>query len=259
MDNIIRANEKREHLLNMIAKLGFVLFILTGFIGCNAMKSGGTIFGWIFVVLGILITFVETIIQMKLKESGGALTLRKLSDNDLMGLKKEELEKLRFHIYAKHGYNFNVNDILFHLENIASKIKKQKLSKPTTISQTRWLCNQLGCSDIYLLMSFEDKFSLSGIEKMTEIEKEKLRRRLELRIYSVLDDDPNYSIKMRNRKLGSSNRYGMYGHEGMHYYDFIDCDWYKPTTCNIEEVYNKMSDIEKYNVEFLKATEARMQ
>ena len=103
MENIIHANEKRENLLSNIGCLGCFLFILTGVIGCNIIKNGGSTFGWVLFGIGVFLYICMYSLKYDLRESGGALTRRRLSDGDLKGLKKEDLEELRCHIYARHG------------------------------------------------------------------------------------------------------------------------------------------------------------
>ena len=258
MDNIIEANGKQEHLLDTIGRWGLILFIASGIIGCNAMESGGTAFGWSFVIIGIILDFVTTALKNNLKKSGGALTKRELVEDDLRGLKKDDLERLRLHIYAKQGYNFNVNDGLYYLEKIVRNYLTDNNSQPPVkLSDARILCNKFGCDVHQLLMSYECRSLLSSqIDMMTEKERDEMRKLIESRKYSVIDDDPDY-LKYFKASIGYYNRDGIYGHEGAHYDKFKDCDWYKPTTSNMEEVYSKMSEVEKYNVEFIKAHEAK--
>ena len=92
---------------------------------------------------------------------------------------------------------------------------------------------------------------------MSEKEKDEVRKRIEKSNLSVFEDDMSRLYHFES-KIGYYDRNGKYGHEGKHYYKFQDCVWYKPTTCKIEEVYSKMSDIEKYNVELIKAHEAKI-
>lgn len=252
MDNIIKANEKRERLYKRISFGGFYLFILTGIIGCSVIDSCSYTFGFAFVILGILVDYVATKLKDKLKESRGALTMRKLGEDDLRGLKKEELEQLRFHIYAKNGYNFNVNDGLSYLEIVYNKFNSvfpnYKFKKePIPMDQT---CNIIRCSEgqlLFVLENYNEIKTWKNIGELSDERKNLLRERID-----YLDFDN------KQWKVGLFNRNGEYGHEGIHYYEFDHCVWYKPTTCNLEEVFSKMSDIEKYNVEFIKVHETKL-
>lgn len=265
MDNIIKANEKRENLLNNIGRLGCFLFILTGVIGCSIIKDGGSTFGWILFGVGVFLYFFMDIQKNTLKESGGALTKRKLGEDDLRGLKKKELEQLRCHIYAKHGYIFNVNDGLAYLDNITKKIQDVWSLSSVTFEESNLndYCFQFGCSKEQLVMALEayndfrlrpgehrvEKNGGIRLDRMSENEKDILRMNTERRSSHIFD--------LGNVYVGYFNHNGEYGHEGHHYYYFTYSDWYKPTTNNLDEVYAKMSEIEKYNVEFIKAHETK--
>ena len=257
MDNIIKANAKKEHILKTTGNLGFTTFVIIGIIGCSVMESNGGTFGWSFVVIGILISFFMTCLSYILEENGGALTTRKLFEGDLRGLSKAELERLRLHIYAKHGYNFNVNDGLYYLDKIAQK-HFPNYRNFKTLSELKTLSNAIGYDNFFILASNNYNFySSKRIEDMSEKEKNNVRKIIEESNYAILDEETSdwFTYEIR---VGYFNRIGKFGHEGRHYYDFEKCDWYKPTTSNIEEVYNNMSNIEKYNIEFIKAYEARM-
>lgn len=250
MDNIIQTNEKREKLLSNIGRLGCFLFILTGVIGCSIIKDGGSTFGWILFGVGVFLYFFMDVQKSNLRESGGALTKRKLGEDDLMGLKKKELEQLRCHIYAKHGYNFNVNDGLSYLEIVFNKLNSVYPNGfKFELSDIPEASNKIGCSGGQLLLVLENYHEIKkwkNIGKTSDNRKSILRERIE----------PKYVNGYGTLEVGLFNRNGEYGHEGHHYYYFKYSDWYKPTTNNLDEVYAKMSDIEKYNVEFIKAHEA---
>lgn len=266
MDNIIKANEKRENLLGNIGDLGCFLFILTGVIGCNIIEDGDSTFGWILFGVGVFLYLFMNVQKNILRESGGALTRRKLSDSDLKGLKKEDLERLRCHIYARHGYNFNVNDGLYYIDIITKKIQDVWSLSDVEFNESNLdeYCFKFGCSKEQLVMALEcyNEFRLAAgerrvmkgggirIEEMTEEEKDTYRKNVERKSSFIFD--------FGNVYVGYFNRNGEYGHEGYYYYIFKYSDWYKPTTCKIEEVYSKMSDIEKYNVELIKAHEAKI-
>ena len=247
MGNIIQANEKRMNLLSNIGCLGCVLFILTGVIGCNIIEDGGSTFGWILFGVGVFLYFYMYSQKYNLRESGGALTRRKLSDGDLEGLKKEDLERLRCHIYAKHGYNFQINDGLYYLGVIYGKLHKlypngYRISE----SEIPELSNVIGCHAQHLeLVLLYNELIKQNLDNLSEEKKDELR--------TTLDSKVCYF------KIGGYNRKGDYNSESKHYYYFKYSDWYKPTTCNTEEVYSKMSEIEKYNIEFIKAHEAKAQ
>ena len=263
MENIIHANEKRENLLSNIGCLGCFLFILTGVIGCNIIKNGGSTFGWVLFGIGVFLYICMYSLKYDLRESGGALTRRRLSDGDLKGLKKEDLEELRCHIYARHGYNFNVNDGLYFIDKITKKIQDVWSLSDVKFNESNLAeyCFKFGCSKEQLIMALEgyndfrkaagERRVVKGggirIEKITEDEKDTLRE--------YIERESSFIFDLNNVFVGYFNRNGEYGHEGYYYYHFKYSDWYKPTTCNMEEVYNRMSDIEKYNIRFIKAHE----
>ena len=122
-------------------------------------------------------------------------------------------------------------------------------------------CFEFGCSKEQLVMALECyndfrehrvvKGGGTKIEKMTEEEKDNFRKFVEMK--------SSYICDLGDVHVGYFNRNGDYHHEGYHYYNFKYSDWYKPTICNLEEVYSKMSDIEKYNVELIKSHEAKVQ
>ncbi len=157
---------------------------------------------------------------------------------------------------------------MFYLDNIARNYLSDNIIRPKTRADVRIQCNLFGCEEVEVLMLHDYKNiiiikeieqQLSKIELMTEKEKDKIREELEQGTYSVRHDDPNYIFEYSLRKIGYYNRDGIYGHEGKHYYKFAGSDWYKPTTNNLDEVKSKLSDVEKYNIEFIKAYEAKMQ
>lgn len=251
MDNIIIVNERQERLYKIISGWGFALFILAGIVGCSVLESGGTIFGGAFVIAGILIDYVATRLKNNLQESGGALTKRKLVEEDLEGLKKDYLEELICHIYAKNGYNFNVNDGLLFLEKVFNKfIVRYPNGFRLLESELLGESNIIGCSSEQLaivLDNYQEIKKWEDISKMSESGKNILREHVD-------------SCCIRNDihlQVGYFNNDGKYGHEGQYYYRFRSYDWYKPTTNNLNEVYSKMSDIEKYNVEFIKTYESK--
>lgn len=261
MDNIIEANKKREDLLKSIRDWGMVIFILTGIIGCSVMESDGATFGWIFTIMGIILCFYMNGRVFDLKKCGGILTRRRLADGDLRGLKKEELERMRLHIFAKHGYNFNVNDGLYYYDKIA----KESLSdyqRIRTLLELETICKATGCDKHAILAANHYKlcthYSQKLLEEMTEKEKDEIRKKLETSTFSVIDEASS-TRHLFQVQIGFFNRYYENGHEGIHYYDFKHCDWYNPTTSDINEIYRKMSDIEKYNIEFIKAYESKLQ
>ena len=249
MGNIIQANEKRMNLLSNIGSLGCFMFILTGVIGCNIIEDGGSTFGWILFGVGVVLYLFMYSQQYILKEGGGPLTRRKLSDEDLEGLKKEDLERLRCHIYARHGYNFNVNEGLYYLAVIDDKLHKlypngYRISE----SEIPELSNVIGCHAQHLEFVLQfNELSKKNLDNLSEEKKEELRTNLDSR------------VRYSNMKIGEYNRKGDYNSKSIHYYYFKHYDWYKPTTCNMKEVYSKMSEIEKYNVELIKAHEAKAQ
>lgn len=236
--NLLEANKKRDKHLSNIRNLGVILCILTGFIGCCVIKDGGSSFGWTFSAIGFVLCCYMNYQKYQLKLGGGALTKRKLVEEDLEGLSKQELERLRCHIYALHGYKFNVNDGLCYLEKIAASLiveEKQDVIEYKT---------DIKCSKHQFIMArngYNKLRSQNGhIIHMTEKDKDLLRESID-----------------RTSEIGCFNHNGEYGHEGRYYYYFRNCDWYKPTTNNLEEVYAKMSDIEKTNVELIKTQEAK--
>lgn len=251
MDNIVKVNERQEHLFKLISGWGFALFIITGIVGCSVMESGGTIFGGAFVIAGILIDYVATRLKNNLQESGGALTKRKLVEEDLEGLTKEELELLICHIYAKYGYNFNVNDGLLYLEKVFNKFI---IIYPNGFrlleSEVPMVSNSIGCSSeqlVIVLENYQEIKKWEDISKISESGKNTLREHIDS---CCIHNDIHLQV-------GYFNSDGKYGHEGQYYYRFKSYDWYKPTINNLKEVYGKMSDIEKYNVEFIKTYESK--
>lgn len=244
--NILEANEKREQLYKKISIWGRNAFILIGITGGIAMES--KIFGLIFIIVGIILDFYMNGKITDLKKRCGALTGRKLSDGDLKGLRKDELEQLRCHIYAIHGYKFNVNDGLLCLVKIFNKLNSLYPNGfKFDMSNIYEPCNRIGCTQGKLIMVL-DNYSLISkkkdyIKNMSEEQKDDLRE--------ILDRSTNKGLY-----VGYYNRDGE-GHEGYHFYQFKDYYWYKPTTNNLEEVYAKMSEFEKYNVELIKAQEAK--
>lgn len=249
MDNIIQANEKREKFLNRIDLCFFYFFILTGIVGCSVIESGGVTFLCSSVIVGVIIDSIVSKVMKGYKKDGGPLTRRRLSNKDLMGLRKENLEQLRCHIYAKHGYNFHINDGLYYLGVIDDKLHKlypngYRISE----SEIPELSNVIGCHAQHLEFVLQfDELSKKNLDKLSEEEKDELRTNLDSR------------IRYSNRKIGEYNHKGDFNSESTYYYFFKGFDWYKPTTCNMKEVYCKMSEIEKYNVELIKAHEAKVQ
>lgn len=51
MDNIIKANAKKEHILKTTGNLGFTTFVIIGIIGCSVMESNGGTFGGLLSLL----------------------------------------------------------------------------------------------------------------------------------------------------------------------------------------------------------------
>lgn len=241
MDNILTANKNQRRLLKNIGGLGCAAFVMTGIIGCNTIESGGTTFGWIFTIAGLLLYFYMNGRVYDLEMRGGALTSRKLSEYDLKGLSNYDLEILRCHIYAKYGYKFNVNDGLCYLEKIAASFtveeKQDKIEYGSSIN----------CSQHQFLMAIKGYRYLQSqnghVQLMTEKDKDWLRE--------FIERESSWNSGCGPAQIGNFNRDGEYGHEGQYYYYFRNCDWYKPSTNNICEVYSKMSDIEKYNVNFI--------
>ena len=162
--NILEANKKRERLLHYSGVWGRNAFILIGIIGGIAM--GSKIFGWTFIIVGVFLYLHLDGFQItKLKETCGALTRRKLSDGDLEGLKKEDLEQLRCHIYALHGYKFNVNDGLLYLVKVFDKLKSLYPNGfRFDLSNIYEPSNRIGCTSGELIMVL-DNYSLISEKK----------------------------------------------------------------------------------------------
>lgn len=260
MGNIIKTNGILESILKLIEGLGCAVFIMIGIIGCYAMESkgdSGETFGWSFVVIGVLLSLCMYYCRDRLSKSGGSLTRRRLSDEDLKGLKKEELEQLVCHIYAKNGYNFNVNDGLHYLVKVFEKfISIYPNGFSFNLSNLSEPCSIIGCSEGQLIIVLQNYNQLSKemgrIEMMSEEERNSIRESFESTTIRDIPEDYKYGYL-----VGHYNRDGVYGHEGDYYYYFKQKDWYKPTTNNIHEVYSKMSEIEKYNIEFIKTYESK--
>lgn len=154
MDNIVIENNKRKRLFKII---GYGGLYFVRIVGCSVIDSCGYTFGWTFVIIGVLIDYVATRLKDKHSENGGALTLRKLSDDDLRGLNKEELDLLICQIYAIHGYDFNVNDGLFYLPKLWSNLCVLFPDRMIKINSSE-LCyysSKLGCSISQLVTILE--------------------------------------------------------------------------------------------------------
>ena len=232
MENVIQAIEKRKKYLTKIDYCCCCLFILTGIVGCSVIESGGAIWVCSFVIIGFVIDYFMT----KYINDGGPLTTRRLTDDDLEGLKKKDLERLRLHIYAKHGYNFNVNDGLYFLDKIAEQHFPNYLSI-NNLSDLDELCRKTGYDRFDISASYLYRlYSWKRIDEMSEKEKDEIRKKIEKSNHSYFDDFTS-TYNTFTLKIGQFNREGKSGHEGVHYYEFQDCDWYKPTTCNVEEVW----------------------
>lgn len=244
--NILEANKKREQLYDKISIWGRNFFILIGIVGGFAMESG--IFGFSFIIVGVLLYFI-----MYVETSDLYKTSRKLSDSDLEGLRKDDLEKLICRIYAIHGYDFNVNDGLFYLPKLMTKFKQLfPGAYHITESELAYYSNKLGCSIEQLVIILEArKFKIKLLNEDEKGDRSKLREELENSCF--------YHARMTVR-IGNFDRNGEYGHEGEYYYYYHDIKkyyWYKPTTSNLDDVFSTMNEIEKYNIEFIKAYEVK--
>lgn len=281
MDNIVRVYQKKRTVLDFLEGWGCIIIILIGIVGCTKICNNynkewdGLIFGFSMIGVGILFSKLMNYCISRLNKKDealiealvDALKSRRLSNSDLKGLDREELERLRLHIYAMNGYNFNVNDGLYYLEGITKEVMAVwSLSEVSFgYSNFDYYSRMFGCSNEQLDLALggynefrrapgEDKVTrTSGIivEKLSEAEKDSLRETVEAIHWTEHLFNPHLHV-------GDFNRNGEYGHEGHFYYDFKECNWYKPTTSNLDEVYSKMSEIEKYNVEFIKAREDDM-
>jgi len=248
---------------------------LTGIIGCTSICNdstkvwSGLIFGFSLIVVAILFSKLMgfRISQLDKNDDASvsalvdALKCRRLSGKDLIGLDRNEMERLKWHIYAMHGYNFNVNDGLYYLDKITRKVFSVWSSSNVEFntSNLSYYSRMFGCSVEQLIMALDgyNKFRLapgevtvtktSGItvERLSEIEKDLIREYIEM----------EHRSHSGTAYVGHFNRDGEDGHEGIFYYEFKNCSWYKPYTSNIDEVYSHMSEIEKYNVDFIKAHE----
>ena len=257
MGNIIVENEKREHTLSRIASWSFAICSIVGIVGCSTVESFSWTYGGIFVVVGFAIWCCVDFTKYRFVNDGGALTRRRLVDDDLRGVEKEKLERLQMHIYAKHGYNFKVNDWLYYLERIA-KAYINDVDDYGYVHEVQELSDRAGCRLEQAELAITVKrWSYPSIDNMSEKDRNEFREKLESYTWGVLKTEIIYKYNL-NLKVGYFNRNGEYGHEGEYYYDFKRCDWYKPTTHNLDEVYGKMSEIEKYNIDFIKAHEDEM-
>lgn len=185
------------------------------------------------------------------------ITKHVLSYEDLQGMNIKELERLLCYIYAKNGYDFNVNDGLYFLPKLSLKLSSlfEDGNFKVNSKELPAYSSRLGCSIEQLVMVLEasEYFSPNSenrvcLEAMTEIEKNGLRDNLEYIVFADvrrLFDGPFM--------IGYFNRDGVYGHEGKYYYDFREFDWYNPITSDFNEVYNSLSDIEKNNIELIRA------
>ena len=248
MANIIEQNENRERLLSRIGNWGSVILIMSGFFGCDKLDYGAT-FGWSFLVAGILLKIYTYIRKTDLAENGGILTKRVLTENDIVGLKKKDIKQLRARIYARHGYNFDVNDGLYYLKEIANQLFETQGVTKYNMDNIPYYSNQLGCSEHQLVMALQgcDELMDANIDEMIESRKNRLRENIE-RISSYIGG-------FGDAKIGYFNRHGVCEHDGQFYYHFKYYDWYKPTTNNLEDVIRNMSEIEKQNVKFLEQHE----
>lgn len=191
------------------------------------------------------------------------MTKRILFEKDLEGLTMEDLERLRNHIYARHGYNFNVNEGLDYLPNLYQRLQSLFPDNAVNIkeSELHTYSRKLECHEEQLIMVLEASEQVCPtspqrvpIELLTEEERNTFREKLEnCDFNSVKNHFYHFSFK-----IGSFDRNGVYGHEGVHYYDYKKSSWYKPTTNKLEEVYSKMSEIEKYNIDLIKAYEEKL-
>lgn len=275
MENIVRVSHRNHAILNFLGGWGCIIIILTGIIGCTSICNdptkvwNGLIFGFSLIVvaflisklIGVRISQLEKYDDAKVAALVDALKCRRLSHNDLIGFDKEEIERLRWHIYAMNGYNFNVNDGLYFLDKITRKILSVWTSSNVTFdtSNLSYYSRMFGCSVEQLIMALDgyNKFRLapgevtvtrtSGItiERLSEVEKDFIREYIEM----------EYRSHRGRAYIGHFNRDGEDGHEGRFYYEFKNCSWYMPYTSNLDEAYSHMSEIEKYNVDFIKVHE----
>ena len=154
----------------------FVLFFMWIYLGCfcavykkiqiHLLFDVLSSFGFSFIIVGVLLYFI-----MYVETSDLYKTSRKLSDSDLEGLRKDDLEKLICRIYAIHGYDFNVNDGLFYLPKLMTKFK-QLFPGAYHIKESElgYYSNKLGCSIEQLVIILEKNINLSVLDIPVERE-----------------------------------------------------------------------------------------
>ncbi len=166
---------------------------------------------------------------------------RLINESELVGMTPRELKIMRNEIFARHGYIFQTKDMIEYFS-------AQNWYRPTSANV---YLSHIEHQNVEIIKAYESRLKASkttanpttatgaGLFPYTSTRK---------LTYSDIAHLSNYELKIMRNEIYARHGY-IFQSKDMKQY-FSKQSWYRPTTSNV-----KLSNIEQYNVNFIKSYE----